>query len=92
MRISAVIRVILTAITVATAVQAYRTRQAAGHFYGVPYDFRMPTIQRVRDRWWNQDDPRLLTPHVFGVGWSINLYQLRERLMGFSPPRSDQKS
>jgi hypothetical protein len=38
----------------------------------VPYDFRMPTIERARSRWWNPDEPRLFVPQVFGVGWTIN--------------------
>lgn len=42
----------------------------------VPYDFRPPTPARVLERWWNPDDPRLFTPHVFGVGWSVNLARL----------------
>ena len=42
----------------------------------VPYDFRPPTSARVLERWWKPDDPRLLTPHVFGVGWSVNLARL----------------
>jgi hypothetical protein len=42
----------------------------------VPYDFRKPTLARIRERWWNPDDPRLFTPHAFGVGWAINLHQL----------------
>ena len=42
----------------------------------VPYEFRPPTLARVRERWWNPDDPRVLTPHVFGVGWSVNLGRL----------------
>ena len=43
----------------------------------VPYDLRRPTLARVRARWWNPDDERVLTPHVFGVGWSVNLAQIR---------------
>ncbi len=39
----------------------------------VPYDFRPPTLGRVRERWWSPDDERLFTEHVFGVGWSVNL-------------------
>jgi hypothetical protein len=42
----------------------------------VPYDFRVPTIERARSRWWNPDDPRLFVPNVFGVGWTINLARL----------------
>ncbi|MCH8061484.1 MAG: hypothetical protein IH861_03170 [Chloroflexi bacterium] len=47
---------------------------------GLPFDFRMPTPARVKKRWWNDDDPRLFTPHVFGVGWSLNIAELRKRL------------
>jgi hypothetical protein len=42
----------------------------------VPYDFRMPTLERARSRWWNTDDERLFVPQVFGVGWTINLARL----------------
>ncbi len=50
-----------------------------GTVAGVPYDLRVPTPSRIRERWWNPDDPRLFTPHVFGVGWSVNLYVLLQR-------------
>ncbi|MBI4491992.1 MAG: hypothetical protein HY690_04295 [Chloroflexi bacterium] len=39
----------------------------------IPYDFRPPTLERLARSLWNPDDPRLLTPMVFGVGWSVNL-------------------
>ena len=42
----------------------------------VPYDFRMPTLERARSRWWNTHDDRLFVPQVFGVGWTINLARL----------------
>lgn len=42
----------------------------------VPYDFRMPTLERARSRWWNTRDDRLFVPQVFGVGWTINLARL----------------
>jgi Family of unknown function (DUF5808) len=42
----------------------------------VPYDFRVPTIERARSRWWNHDEPRLFVPQVFGVGWTINFATL----------------
>lgn len=41
-----------------------------------PYDFRMPTLERARSRWWNTGDDRLFVPQVFGVGWTINLARL----------------
>ena len=51
-----------------------------GELLGAPYDFRPPTLDRLRERCWNPDDPRLLAPHVFGWGWSVNLYTLARRL------------
>lgn len=51
-----------------------------GRVLGVPYDVRAPTIERVRERLWNKQDERVLTPTVLGIGWTLNLYQLRRRL------------
>lgn len=39
----------------------------------VPYDFRPPTPTRIRERFWNPDDDRILVPQLFGLGWSVNL-------------------
>jgi len=46
-----------------------------GRILGVPYDFRLPTLDRVKATFWNPH-AGLLTPHAFGVGWSLNLYRL----------------
>lgn len=48
----------------------------------IPYDFRAPTIERVKEAMWNPNDPRLFTGEVFGVGWTVNLYQAKQRLVG----------
>jgi hypothetical protein len=45
-----------------------------GHFWRLPYDWRRPTWTRFHARWWNRNDPRLLTPRSFGWGWAINFY------------------
>jgi hypothetical protein len=47
-----------------------------GMFLGMPYDFRKPTIEKVRQRFWCSEDDRVFTPMVFGWGYSINLYQV----------------
>jgi len=39
----------------------------------VPYDFRLPDLQRVREAYWNPDSDVLFTEKVIGVGWSVNL-------------------
>jgi hypothetical protein len=50
-----------------------------GKILGVPYDFRPPTLARIRERMWNREDPRVITPRVFGAGWTINFAALREK-------------
>ncbi len=47
-----------------------------GYLWKLPYDWRRPTAARLRARWWNRHDPRLLTPRCFGAGWDLNLYWL----------------
>ena len=47
----------------------------------VPYDFRLPTPERIREKFWNKDTTTILTPHLFGVGWSINLYPLLQPVL-----------
>lgn len=47
-----------------------------GRVFGFPYDFRIPTIERIRETMWNKDTSRILMPQAFGVGWSINFYPL----------------
>lgn len=50
-----------------------------GMVFGVPYDFRKPTYRRMKQRMWNPDDERVFTPRTAGIGWTINLYQLKQR-------------
>jgi hypothetical protein len=42
----------------------------------VPYDFRPPTLDRLRERIWAPENKHLLTPQVFGLGWTVNLGRL----------------
>ena len=39
----------------------------------VPYDFRLPTIDRIREAYWDPESDVLFTEKVVGVGWSVNL-------------------
>jgi uncharacterized membrane protein len=45
----------------------------------VPYDFDRPTVQKLRDTWWNPASDRILVPQAFGVGWTLNLAALKRR-------------
>jgi hypothetical protein len=39
----------------------------------VPYDFRVPTLDRLRDAYWAPDSDQLVSENVFGVGWAVNI-------------------
>ncbi len=47
-----------------------------GKIAGIPYDFRIPTVERIRATFWNKDTSQILLPQAFGIGWSINLYPI----------------
>lgn len=51
-------------------------KSRVGTFLRIPYDFRKPTVARLKERWWNSDDKRIFTPRVFGWGFAINFYQV----------------
>ena len=47
-----------------------------GRVLGMPYDWRKPTAERMRARYWNPADRRLFPPKSFGMGWGLNAYWL----------------
>jgi hypothetical protein len=51
-----------------------------GSFLGIPYDFRAPTPSRIKTTLWNRESDRLLAPHVYGWGYSMNLHALGRKL------------
>ncbi len=42
----------------------------------IPYDFRLPTAERIRATFWNKNTSQILVPQAFGIGWTLNLYPL----------------
>ena len=48
-------------------------RTWTGHVFFIPYDFRVPTFERLRSAIWNVDRHRPFSPQVWGVGWTFNL-------------------
>lgn len=46
----------------------------------VPYDFRRPTVERVRGAYWNPEGP-VLSSKPWGVGWALNFGAVK-RLFG----------
>jgi hypothetical protein len=51
-----------------------------GTLLGMPYDFEVPTMDRLRRSVWDPDDRRVLTPKVYGWGNSMNVHALARRL------------
>jgi hypothetical protein len=47
-----------------------------------PYDLRRPTLQRLTASVWSPDDRRILMPHAFGVGWTVNVGRLVRLVRG----------
>lgn len=47
-----------------------------GEIAGVPYDLRAPTVDKLRRAVWDPDNPNVVGPPPFGVGWSVNLARL----------------
>jgi len=80
-RLRRIVRLVALGLIVAAVIDQLRRdpneRTWEGAVGGiVPYDFRMPTFERARSRWWNTDDERLFVPQVFGMGWTVNFARL----------------
>jgi hypothetical protein len=61
-------------------------RTGHGRVFGIPYDFRRPTLDKVRRAFWDPENPALFTPHAFGVGYSVNLATLMPPQRDLRPP------
>lgn len=73
--------VVAALATELTKPESERTWQ--GRVFGlVPYDFRPPTWERIRDAYWNPDSDRLFSDRVFGVGWAVNLHRAKTLMEG----------
>lgn len=46
----------------------------------VPYDFRMPSFEQIRQAYWNPRSPKVFTDRPLGVGWAINIPTALRRL------------
>jgi hypothetical protein len=91
------IRVAVVGLVVAAVVTELRKPEEERTWQGrlggfVPYDFRPPTWDKIRNAYWNPNSEELFSDRVFGVGWAVNLYRAKEllemifdRLMGVAP-------
>jgi hypothetical protein len=71
-------------VTLAAVFQELEKPSEERHWYGklgfVPYDFRLPTIERFKEVCWNPDKDRIFSRTFLGIGWTINFYTLLEKM------------
>lgn len=70
-------RCVLAIIGIVAVVQELRKPPQKRTWHGrvadlVPYDFRKPTMDRVRETYWNPEGP-VISGKVWGVGWAPNV-------------------
>ena len=75
------IRLVSLGLAVTAVVKELRTPSEERTWHGivvgfVPYDFRMPTVARVKERMWNPESSHVINPRVFGVEWTLNVGKL----------------
>ena len=82
--ISRLIQAAAITITLAAVCQEMEKPSEERHWHGklglIPYDFRLPTIERFRESYWNTDNSRIFTPDAWGIGWGINFHALLEKM------------
>jgi len=74
--ISALFAVLVISALIEQLRRPKEERTWQGSVLGVPYDFRLPTLEKLRNTFWNEKTSQILVPQAFGMGWSINFYPL----------------
>jgi hypothetical protein len=71
------LKLLAAVLVVAAVIKELRQPKEERTWHGalggfVPYDFRMPTLEKIKGTFWNPDGA-IVVNRVFGVGWTINL-------------------
>jgi hypothetical protein len=71
-------------IALAAICQELEKPKEERHWHGklgfIPYDFRLPTIERLKETYWNPENERVFVPQACGIGWTLNFYALLEKM------------
>lgn len=51
--------------------QSTKNHDIQGHFLLMPYDFRLPTWSKIKNRLWEKNGS-MFRPRVWGMGWTLN--------------------
>jgi hypothetical protein len=75
--------VAVIALSVAAVVRELRRPRAQRTWQGrvarVPYDFRAPSLTRLRHGVWQPTSSDVVVPKSFGLGWTVNLGSVAAR-------------
>lgn len=75
-----------TAVTIAVAAvcQELEKPKEERHWHGklgiIPYDFRFPTIERLKRAYWNTESDQIISDTVLGIGWAVNFFAILEKM------------
>lgn len=90
-----IVQIAVAAITIAAIVQELRKPKEKRTWHGkvlfIPYEFRKPTLERVKETFWNPYEKHILTPMLFGIGWTINFHALFENLGLIQQPDASEE-
>lgn len=80
------IRLAIWATVAAAIYQELRRPSSLRTWHGkvagvVPYDFRVPTLERLRQAYWDPRSDVVFSEHVWGVGWAVNIPVFTRKLV-----------
>jgi hypothetical protein len=72
-----VLKLLAAAVAIAAVIKELRQPKEARTWHGavagfVPYDFRKPTLERIKSAFWDPKGP-IIVGRPLGVGWTLNL-------------------
>ena len=77
------LKLLAAALMIAAVVKELRLPAEQRTWHGalggfIPYDFRIPTLERLKQTFWNPAG-KIIVGRPFGVGWTLNLGALVAR-------------
>jgi len=82
------LKMLAAALAIAAVIKELRLPKDQRTWHGavagfVPYDFRMPTFDKIKNVMWNPEGT-ILVNRAFGVGWTINFGAIVARVRSLS--------
>ena len=78
------IQVAVLTVALAAVCQELEKPKEERHWHGkvgfIPYDFRLPTIERLKETYWNPEGGSIFVPQALGIGWAVNFHALLEKM------------